>query len=385
MPPPGSRGRGRGRHGRPSLPAEQRQDHFARDGAPQTRAMDRPLWGVSASGRAGHACGSAGHGLSRPGRSEGRSRRRLGSAPCQEHGPAQLRREPSVSHLNKLLSTTTFMESSTLGSPILARTPTDWPMTFYIRIDRRGSFHTYPHVGGPFRKLQEVYNAIDRYLEDRRHPTMFKEQDGVSLMDIAIREAMYWPDGSRRNGPRSQIIEESHSEMRLLVQALVDKYNDDHNRFGDLAHELKDVMKYQYISEGRGYYHFNFTTKTKRADAFGCDTNNLFFVEVKVKFVNEEDEELVVSCFCMVKPNDNGHCYGCVNNGSVRMKHPNNAAAYTGGHLDLPSGCCSGDWIDYDEDEKAEEDNIRYMFKGMDDPEFLKEFLTLPPGATPIV
>ena len=77
MPPSGSRGR----HGRPSLPAEQRQDQFARDGAPQTRAMDRPLWGVSASGRAGHACGSADHGLSRPGRSEGRSRRRLGSAP----------------------------------------------------------------------------------------------------------------------------------------------------------------------------------------------------------------------------------------------------------------------------------------------------------------
>lgn len=51
-------------------------------------------------------------------------------------------------------------------------------------------------------------------------------------MDIAIREAMYWPDGSRRNGPKSQMIEESHSEMRLLVQVLVDKYNDDHNRFG---------------------------------------------------------------------------------------------------------------------------------------------------------
>lgn len=72
------------------------------------------------------------------------------------------------------------------------------------------------------------------------------------------------------------------------------------------------------------------------------------------------------------------------------MKHPNNADAYTGGHLDLPSGCCNGDWIDYDEDVwcfiswwalnsfgavslifslflilqvKAEEDNIRYMYK----------------------
>ena len=36
-----------------------------------------------------------------------------------------------------------------------------------------------------------------------------------------------------------------------------------------------------------------------------------------------------------------GHCYGCRNNGSPGMKHPNNTGAYTGGHLDgyLPFGC----------------------------------------------
>ncbi|XP_071680794.1 uncharacterized protein [Lolium perenne] len=37
--------------------------------------------------------------------------------------------------------------------------------------------------------------------------------------------------------------------MRLLVQDLVDKYNDNHNILGDLAHELKDALHYQFISE----------------------------------------------------------------------------------------------------------------------------------------
>lgn len=35
-----------------------------------------------------------------------------------------------------------------------------------------------------------------------------------------------------------------------------------------------------------------------------------------------------------------GHCYGCRNNGSPDMKHPNNTDAYTAGRLDvfLPFG-----------------------------------------------
>lgn len=35
-----------------------------------------------------------------------------------------------------------------------------------------------------------------------------------------------------------------------------------------------------------------------------------------------------------------GHCYGCRNNGSLDVKHPNDIDAYAGGHLDgyLPFG-----------------------------------------------
>jgi hypothetical protein len=30
-----------------------------------------------------------------------------------------------------------------------------------------------------------------------------------------------------------------------------------------------------------------------------------------------------------------GHCYGCISNGSIGMKHPDKADAYSGGHLDV--------------------------------------------------
>lgn len=102
--------------------------------------------------------------------------------------------------------------------------------------------------------------------------------------------------------------------MRLLVQALVDKYNDDHNLLEDLAYELKDVLHYQFISERHStlskknrFYHLNFTAKTKGAGDFDSGMDNLFFAELMP--MSGEYVEMVVSSFCMVKPSDNGTVY----------------------------------------------------------------------------
>ncbi|XP_051204894.1 uncharacterized protein [Lolium perenne] len=224
-----------------------------------------------------------------------------------------------------------------LYSTILVRRLPDWGLTFYIRVDREGDFHTYPHLGGPFQSLQEANIAIDCHLDDCKD-TMFKKQEGVSLVEMAIRSSLYWLDGTRKKCSESQMAERNRDRIRLLVQALVDKYNEDHNLLGDLAYELKDVLHYQFISEGHRtipkrskYYHLNFTMKTKGADHFDYGTDDLFFVEIEL--MQGEHEELVVSRFCIITPNDNGHCYGCTNNGSADMKHPNNSYAYAGGHL----------------------------------------------------
>ena len=147
---------------------------------------------------------------------------------------------------------------------------------------------------------------------------------------------------------KSEPVDESRCWMLQLVQALVDKYNEDHNLFKvcslsllhvltlyhatswsascyttvlfvhlttsrwwdpfflsqDLAFEVKDVVCYEVIYEGNClYYHINFTTRTKGAKT----ADNLFFSEVKR--MPGEDEKLVVSCTCMVDPFDNGILY----------------------------------------------------------------------------
>ncbi|CAM0956556.1 unnamed protein product [Alopecurus aequalis] len=186
---------------------------------------------------------------------------------------------------------------------------------------------------------------------------------------MAIRQCLYWPDGTKKKCSKSQATEKTSAKMCSLVQALVDQYNENHQLLGDLAYELKDFLHYQYIRESHetdsrmgSYYHLNFTANTNGAGDIDRSSDNLLFVEVS--FMRGEQLELVVSCFCMVEPNDNGHCYGCINNGSVHMKHPNKSDAYTGGHLNTYSSY-GYDRSDSDEEEN-EEARIRHMYADHD-------------------
>jgi hypothetical protein len=60
-----------------------------------------------------------------------------------------------------------------LGPPFQHRKQYGWGIDFYIRVDRVGCYHTYPHIGGPYEGLQEAENAIERYLDDKRHKTLY--------------------------------------------------------------------------------------------------------------------------------------------------------------------------------------------------------------------
>jgi hypothetical protein len=51
-------------------------------------------------------------------------------------------------------------------------------------------------------------------------------------VDIAVQHCLYWPDGTRKKHLRSQPIDTSRDSERQLVEALVDKYNDDHDLLG---------------------------------------------------------------------------------------------------------------------------------------------------------
>ncbi|KAJ1291181.1 hypothetical protein BS78_02G298500 [Paspalum vaginatum] len=244
-----------------------------------------------------------------------------------------------------------------------------WGRTFCIRLDLQGYFHTYPDVGGPFQSLQETDKAIDHYLECSRDPKMkmCMEKDGKFSMERAVRQALYWPDGTIKKRKRSYSTDKSRNRIFLFAQALVDKYNEDNNLLKDAAHELKDVLHHQQICEKQiWYYHLNFTTKIKGSGPDNFSEDNLFFAEIKC-IPHREHPELLVSCCCPINLNDNGqHCYGCTNHGNVDMKHPDSSDEFAAGHLDvhLPVGSFV-ESSDYDSDDdkyvKAREAKLRRM------------------------
>ncbi|CAN6205548.1 unnamed protein product [Urochloa humidicola] len=203
-----------------------------------------------------------------------------------------------------------------------------------------------------------------------------------SSVERAVRESLYYPDGTIRKRTRSYAVKESRKRMCQTIQALVDKYNEDHNLLKDDAHKLKDFLHCQSIRENQSwYYHLNFTTNN------GGGMDNLIFVEVKC-MPQKEHKELVVCCFCPVNPNDNGqHCYGCTHHGKADVKHPDSSVEYIAGHVDvyMPFGGYV-EWSDSDGDDvkyvKKREAKLRRMYKGLDKPGTFERLFTLPPGVT---
>ncbi|CAN6223643.1 unnamed protein product [Urochloa humidicola] len=258
--------------------------------------------------------------------------------------------------------------ASSLASKILIRRPKNWYQVYYIRMDRGGSFCMYPNLGGPFQSIDEADDAIDSYLYELRRGAMCKELVKLSVVDRLIHNSKYYLDGTPKRGPNSP----RGDEKLYLVEAVLQQYNEDHNLFGNDAHELEALVGQQWICENyRWYYHFNFTVKKKEGND-NSSASNLFFAEVSHM---QGEKAFDVNCCFMIKHDENGHCYGCRNNGSPDMKHPNNIGAYTGGHLDgyLPFG---GDEESSD-DEEAEEERLRAKLKGLDDPNILEELISL--------
>nr|CAB3466879.1 unnamed protein product [Digitaria exilis] len=248
--------------------------------------------------------------------------------------------EPDASASGVLLDYTSSEESATdsdddsppsdssLGSKILFRRTPKWYQVYFIRTDRSGYFRMYPDLGGPFQSLDQADCAISSHLAKLQLPSVFKEEDGFPSVERLIHEHNYYPDGTPKRGPNSRSKTHPNEEQCHLVEALLDQYNEYNNLFEDLAHDLESLLRPGWIIEkNRCYYHFNFTTKAGK----------LFFAEVSKKF---GERAWKVNCCCIIDSNENGHCYGCRNNGSPDMKHPNNTDAHTAGRLDvlLPFG-----------------------------------------------
>ncbi|RLM55452.1 hypothetical protein C2845_PM10G01830 [Panicum miliaceum] len=232
--------------------------------------------------------------------------------------------------------------ASSVGPPILLRDPPNWYQDFYMRTDHKGYLHMYPDLGGPFESLQEAEATIKRHLDEQRLPEICQKPSEGPRVEWLIKQALYYPDGTPKRGPNAP-SKNSKDHMRHLVKALLDQYNDHHNLCKDLARELKDFVSWDWMYENnKTYFHFNFTTKTNKADDV-----NLFFAEVmwiKVGYV--------VTCCCVITPNDHGSCSGCTST-KQKIMHPNNSRAYIGGHEGGDVPFRGDDFSSDDEDDEA--------------------------------
>uniref|UniRef100_A0ACD5WG94 Uncharacterized protein n=1 Tax=Avena sativa TaxID=4498 RepID=A0ACD5WG94_AVESA len=227
----------------------------------------------------------------------------------------------------------------------------------------------------------EVCQALDKLWLSRGYSLPQPCTDGLSRSEICVRSILYWPDGTRKSfNPTDR------RNVNLMVHSLLDRYNEDHHLSGDLAYELEDVVSFSEIYD-RGFkrrhvfYHINFTTKNKGPEGLHSgDDGNLFFAEITCLI--GENEEYVLDCLCVVKPDDKGQCYGCKNFGSVDLKHPTDAHKYKRGHskpyprccgFDLPREMLDGFCTYRDEDTRlaAEESRLRRIYKCLDDPVFV--------------
>lgn len=48
-------------------------------------------------------------------------------------------------------------------------------------------------------------------------------------MDMIIRKALYWPDGTRKKCSKAQAFENVKNMMNQLAKVILDMYNDDQN------------------------------------------------------------------------------------------------------------------------------------------------------------
>ncbi|XP_022681451.1 uncharacterized protein LOC101773089 isoform X3 [Setaria italica] len=122
------------------------------------------------------------------------------------------------------ITSSSLQSASSIGSNILIRHPPDCFQTFYIRMDRRGSFCTYPDVGGPFHSVHEADDAIKRFLDELRHGGRCKEQDAFSHGDRMKQDCKYFLDGPPID-PNLRRSKTTYDEERYLIEALLDRYN----------------------------------------------------------------------------------------------------------------------------------------------------------------
>ncbi|XBH86433.1 hypothetical protein VPH35_074093 [Triticum aestivum] len=198
---------------------------------------------------------------------------------------------------------------------VSALMPTGLLIKYFLRVDADGLFHTYPHRGGPFKSLEETQEAIDTYHANR---IKIKYLGELSKEDRYVWHKLYWRDGTRKNSKEALDAMMNLDPTLEVVKCLLDKHNEEHHLFEDLAYEVKEVVSYkahfpendsQY--ECRSFSHLNVLAKRGLND-----DGNLLFIEITC--TDGEFEEYALTCLSAVSSDDNGECCECGDD----VKHP---------------------------------------------------------------
>ncbi|XP_062182766.1 uncharacterized protein LOC133886881 [Phragmites australis] len=155
--------------------------------------------------------------------------------------------------------------------------------------------------------------------------------------------------------PRKPRCEDGKDWMRDEVMLCFEKHIERNVDLKPLEYKLDELCHqcFNVASCNNVFHHYNFTIMMKMPNSVDW-TVELYFAEMKEMFRRK-----FYFC-CPLKPNENGHCYACKNQGVEDLKHPASGGFEAGLH-DAPEAGSPGApesnfWFS-DEDDDAEARN----------------------------
>uniref|UniRef100_A0ACD5Y605 Uncharacterized protein n=1 Tax=Avena sativa TaxID=4498 RepID=A0ACD5Y605_AVESA len=138
------------------------------------------------------------------------------------------------------------------------------------------------------------------------------------------------PNPKERNYTKEEKLKIHSDRMEGYMKSALHQYNSNEELVGDMRFEFEKVQCQNWIVEGEFnnlfYYHFNFTAKQAGSSVF------TFFAEV----TPEDGDDCSVICCKLLNDDDNGHCFGCKDEGLDDLRHPAGESVYVGGHVEWP-------------------------------------------------
>ncbi|CAL5012446.1 unnamed protein product [Urochloa decumbens] len=133
----------------------------------------------------------------------------------------------------------------------------------------------------------------------------------------AVAQPETTPREPSHEASMEEIIENGRRWMHDEVMMCVRKYAERRSKLkileshlDELCHQCFNVEDYNKV-----FHHYNFKVKMRKPDSADW-TVRLYFAEVKEIFGRK-----YYFC-CPLEPNENGHCYACLNQGVKDLKHP---------------------------------------------------------------